>query len=138
MIVLYKSKSDTIGMLASSLCLVHCLITPFLFIAQAQIACCETSTPFWWKILDYVFLVISFFAIYWSAKTTSKQWMKYALWSCWFFLSVIIINEKVNVLHIPEYAIYIPAISLVFLHLYNKKYCQCQEDKCCAIHQKSK
>ena len=131
--VLYKKKSDTIGIYASSLCLVHCLATPLLFIAQTQMLCCEISVPVWWKALDIFFLAISFFAIYWSVRSTSKQWMKLALWITWLALSFIIINEKVNWFSIPEYAIYIPSLSLVFLHFYNRKFCRCKEDKCC-IH----
>jgi len=130
MIILNRNKSDTIGMFASSLCLLHCVFTPFLFIAHAQTLCHEASAPFWWKILDYGFLIISFFAIYWSTKSTSKQWVKFALWSTWLLLCGIIINEKVGLFHISGYTIYIPSIGLVLLHLYNKKYCQCEEDRC--------
>ncbi|WP_298520995.1 MerC domain-containing protein [uncultured Kordia sp.] len=130
--VLYKKKSDTIGIYASSLCLVHCLATPLLFIAQSQMICCEgTSVPLWWKALDLFFLVISFVAIYWSVISTSKEWMKYALWTTWFVLSFILINERMQWLSIPEYAIYFPSLSLVFLHFYNRKFCHCKEDRCC-------
>ncbi|WP_420574347.1 MerC domain-containing protein [Kordia sp.] len=131
MMILYKSKSDNIGIFASSLCLLHCLLTPMLFIVQTQIISHEVSAPLWWKTLDYVFLLISFMAIYWSTKTTSKLWMKYALWSAWTCLCIIILNEKMALLPIPEYAIYIVSMALVFLHLYNKKYCKCQEEQCC-------
>lgn len=129
--ILYKEKSDTIGMFASSLCLAHCLATPLLFIAQSQMACCDASVPFWWKAIDIAFLMISFFAVYWSTKNTSKNWVKYAFWSMWLLLSVIIINERMEWLSITEYAIYIPSLSLVFLHFYNRKYCQCKNELCC-------
>ncbi|MGH1387623.1 MerC domain-containing protein [Kordia sp.] len=134
--VLYKKKSDTIGIYASGLCLVHCLATPLLFIVQSQMICCEASVPVWWKALDIFFLVISFFAIYWSVKSTSKEWMKFALWSTWLFLSVIIVNEKAQWFSIPESAIYVPSLGLVFLHFYNRKYCRCKDDQCC-IHKDS-
>jgi hypothetical protein len=136
MIILYRSKSDTIGMFASSLCLLHCMLTPVLFIVQAQTVCHEVSVPFWWKLLDFVFLIISFFAIYWAAKSTSKQWIKYVLWLTWSVLCIIIFNEKIQWFLIPEYAIYIPSFGLVFLHLYNKKFCQCQKDQCCTVGNK--
>jgi len=129
--VLYKEKSNTIGIFASSLCLVHCLTTPLLFIAQSQMICCDgASVPLWWKGIDIFFLIISFFAIYWSAASTSKKWMKYALWGMWLFLSFIIINEKMQWFSIPEYFIYFPSLGLVFLHFYNRKFCQCKEDSC--------
>ena len=65
-------KSDWIGMLASGLCLIHCLATPFLFIANASIGLHEEAHPSWWGALDIVFLVLSFFAVYWSIQNTTQ------------------------------------------------------------------
>lgn len=135
--ILYKSKSDIIGMFASSLCLLHCTFTPFLFIAHAQLASHDIAIPFWWKVLDYVFLAISFMAVYWSVKTTSKAWMKPAFWGTWAVLFFILMNEKVHLFHIPEFTIYLPSLGLVFLHIYNKKYCKCKEEECCAVSHKT-
>lgn len=132
MITLTK-KSDSIGAIASSLCLIHCLATPLLFIAQSCSAvCCSSETvPGWWQWLDYAFLAISFFAIFWSTKTTSKDWMKIALWVSWAALLLVIVNEKTEWFPMKEFFIYIPALSLVALHLYNRKFCQCSEEECC-------
>ncbi|QVY65211.1 MerC domain-containing protein [Polaribacter sp. Q13] len=132
-----NQKADHIGAIASSLCLIHCVATPFIFIAQSSVlACCSTTTaPSWWKFIDYFFLVISFLAIYRSTETTANNWMKPSLWFSWLLLFVVIINEKIALLSIPESAIYIPAIALIILHTYNRKYCQCKTDKCCS-HEK--
>ena len=130
--ILYKSNSDVIGAVSSSLCLLHCLCTPFLFLAQTHAISHVGSVPFWWKILDFVFLIISFFAVYWSVKSTSKHWMKSALWITWLCLCIIILNEKTALIFIPGFAIYIVSFGLVLLHIYNKKFCQCEDDKCCA------
>lgn len=135
--ILYKSNSDVIGSVTSSLCLLHCVCTPFLFIAQARAISHVDSVPFWWKILDYVFLVVSFFAVYWSCKSTRKQWIKSAFWITWLCLCIIILNEKISLIPIPEFAIYIPSFGLVLLHIYNKKYCQCKGDECCTAHTKT-
>ena len=131
--IISKQKSDSIGAIASTLCLIHCAAIPLLFIVQAGAsACCSTTTtPSWWKFIDYFFLIISFFAIYRSTETTTNKWMKPALWSSWLLLFIVIINEKIALLSIPESAIYIPAIALIILHTYNRKYCQCKTDKCC-------
>ncbi|WP_442264891.1 MerC domain-containing protein [Tenacibaculum sp. ZS6-P6] len=132
--MLLTQKSDTIGVLSSGLCLVHCVFTPFLFVIQTHGSCCEGSeVPFWWKSIDYIFLVISFFAIYKSAKQTSKNWIKYAFYSFWIVLSFIILNEKFILIKIPEETIYIASLSLVILHLYNSKYCRCSNEKCCSV-----
>ena len=129
--ILIKEKPDVLGTLASSLCLIHCIATPFIFIAKSCSASCCSATPLWWRFIDYLFLVISFAAIYWTTKSTTLSWIKPILWCSWFMLFIIIINEKIGLLSLPDTIIYVPAISLVMLHLYNKKYCNCENDKCC-------
>ena len=111
--MLLKQKSDTIGALSSSLCLIHCVFTPFLFVLQSHSSCCSVSTPLWWKSIDYIFLAISFFAVYKSGKETSKTWVKHGFYICWLLLFFIVINERVRWLALSNYAIYIPSLSLV-------------------------
>ncbi len=125
------NKSDSVGALASGLCLIHCVATPFLFVLQ-PLSVSEEAAPLWWQSLDYIFLVVSFFAVYWSAVNTSKRWMRYALWISYVVLALAILNEKFEVLHLGEFLTYIPATSLIGLHLYNQKYCQCADETCCA------
>lgn len=125
------NKSDSVGILSSSLCLLHCLATPFLFVAQTQIFAHAPSKPIWWSSLDFVFIIISAFAIYFSSKNTSKKWISVALWISWFLLLFIIANEKVAWFTIPEFAIYFPSATLIFLHWYGGKFCQCKDDHCC-------
>ena len=131
--IILKQKSDILGSFVSFLCLIHCIATPFIFVAQTGMsACCATTiTPAWWSYVDLFFLVISFFAIYWSTKLTTKKWMKFALWINWFLLFTVIINEKLALFYLPEVTIYIPALALVILHIYNRKYCKCNVDSCC-------
>lgn len=131
--VLPNQKSDLFGVLASSLCMVHCLATPLFFVVQAcTVSCCETG-PLWWRMMDYVFLVVSIAAIYYSAKMTSLDWMPQAMYGSWALLVFLIFNEALQLLIIPHVFIYIPAFSLVFLHLYNRKYCRCEEETCCTV-----
>lgn len=123
------SKSDIIGSTASFLCLIHCIATPFLFVAQAEISGHAETHPLWWGLLDVFFLVISYFAVWWSSKTTTKSWIRKALWISWVVLAIIVLNEKLAVIHLPEAVIYLPAVSLIILHLYNRKYCShCVEE----------
>ncbi len=110
-------KPNTFGALASALCMVHCIATPFLFIAHTCAAGGCANTPIWWKGLDYLFLIISFFAVYRSAKTTSQSLIKYGLWTSWAVLCFVLINEHIALITLPEFTIYIPAIALVALHL---------------------
>lgn len=126
-----SNRSDSLGAFASGLCLIHCVATPFLFVLQ-PLAVSEEAAPLWWQSLDYVFLIVSFFAVYWSAINTSKSWMRSALWISFSVLTMAILNEKFELLYLGEFLTYIAAASLIGLHLYNQKYCQCADEKCCA------
>ena len=125
------NNSDSIGALASALCLLHCLATPFIFVVQSCAASCCASAPAWLICFDYFFLTISFFAIFKSTKTTQSNFIKYSLWSFWFLLFCLIINESIGVMVINKNFLYIIAITLSSLHIYNLKYCQCDDNKCC-------
>lgn len=124
-------KSDFVGALSSALCLAHCLATPLLFIAQTQTIGDHHDKPLWWSSLDIVFLIISFFAIYKTAKTSTKKWVKQLLWANWALLTFIILNEKVHLIPLPESVVYIPSVALIILHIYNSRYCQCKDETCC-------
>ncbi|WP_244543026.1 MerC domain-containing protein [Aquimarina amphilecti] len=126
-----RSKSDTLGIVASGLCLLHCLVTPFLFMAHTGSMIFKDINPLWWKSLDFVFLVLSFLAIHRTTKTTSKPKIKYAFWISWSLLLIIIMNEKFEILSLPEIIIYPITLFLVVLHYYNQKYCRCEDEKCC-------
>ena len=124
--------ADTIGAINSSLCVAHCFATPFLFLGQAQTSLVEFSTvPLWWQFLNYVFIVISFFAVSRTVKNSSNQLVKSLLWVSWVFLSALILNEEFEIMHIPELLTYFAGISLASLHIYNLKYCQCEDENCC-------
>lgn len=118
-------NSDTFGILACTLCIIHCIATPFVFIAYTHSNIQQIVYPIWWKNLDFIFLIISFFMVYFSTQTTSKSFMKYFFWLSWLLLSVTIINEKMGLLSVPEYMTYGSAALLTIIHLCNLKYCQC-------------
>ncbi len=121
-------KIDKVGIVASLLCMVHCIATPFLFLAKACTTSCCSASPNWWASLDFVFLLVSFCAIYQSSKNASKAWLKIAMWASWGGLTTLLLNETFNVISVFEYAIYFPAIMLVLLHIYNLKFCPCKTD----------
>ena len=129
-VIKYNFSADNIGMASSSLCLVHCIITPFIFIAQACTVSCCANSPVWWKSIDFIFLVISFAAVYFAAKNSSKQWVKVVFYVLFGLLSFFIINEHAGNIQLSRLFLYIPAFLLFALHLYNKRYCQCA-DSCC-------
>ncbi len=125
-------KSDVLGAAASLLCAIHCLATPFLFVVQScSVSSCCDSSPAWWSSIDYLFIAITFFAIYQSSKNTSRHWMKYGLFATWIVLSFLVLNEKIGFFHISELWKYLAACVLIVLHMYNLKFCQCAEQSCC-------
>lgn len=131
MIQLQKlTRPDLIGATASGLCALHCMVTPFIFLAKATST--HVHKPVWWGLIDYIFLVVSFFAIYRTVKSSTRNWIKYALWCVWIILSCAIINETFEIAHLAEASVYVPALILAGLHLYNQKYCKCTDDGCCA------
>lgn len=124
-------SSDLLGALSSGLCLIHCLATPFLFIAKSCSTSCCADAPLVWSMIDFIFIGVSFFAVKWSVKTTPKGWIKIALWIAWTASFISILDEKFSLLQLPQHSIYYSAFLLIGFHLYNNKYCKCNEDSCC-------
>ena len=118
-------NNDIYGIIVCTLCLLHCIATPLIFFSVAASNDNNISPPFLWKNLDYLFLAISLFIVYYSAKNTTKPIMKYILGISWLVLFLVISNEKINFFHIPELVTYITSINLAVVHLYNYRYCRC-------------
>ena len=95
-------KYDSVGALASGLCILHCLATPFFFIASACSLSCCSNTPLWWQMMDYLFLGISFFAIKYATKSSSEDWVVQGLWVSWSVLFLFIVNLKFEWIHLAE------------------------------------
>ena len=124
-------KSDTIGALSSGLCMIHCLATPFFFFATACSASCCSAAPSWWQWLDYFFLIVSFIAVNQSTKSTNSKFVKYGLWISWIGLFILILNAKFLWFHTSPNTKFIPAFSLIGIHLYNLRYHKCNTKECC-------
>ena len=122
---------DSIGIIASSLCMIHCLVTPILFIASSCTAICCSETPFWWQIIDYIFLTISFIVIFNLSYSITKKWLILCFWGSWFLLLTMILNHSFNIINLNSIFIYIPALIIILLHFYNMQYCKCEDKTCC-------
>ena len=123
--------SDYVGASASGLCLIHCIATPILFLSQASLISISYEMLFLWQSLNFLFLAISFIAIYYSVKNSSNSYVKILLFLSWLTLSSLILIELFEILSIAEFYTYIAAISLSSLHIYNLNYCRCEDDSCC-------
>jgi hypothetical protein len=116
---------DVIGIFSSVLCMIHCVSTPFLFIAKTYSVSSCAVAPLWWQLIDYLFLIISFFAVYSVSKNSSVKWLKTSFWITWVVLLLVILNHTFDLFHLHSSLIYIPAFVIVTLHFYNFKYCKC-------------
>ena len=127
----FSINSDKIGIISSILCLFHCIITPFIFIIKACSHTCCSQSPIWWQSIDYLFLGIAFIAIFYSTRKKMKHWLRISFWLSWSLLVVVILNESIQVLHLSNYLLYIPAFLIITLHFYNMFFCKCSNDVCC-------
>lgn len=125
------NRFDLMGVIASGLCMIHCIATPFLFIAQACAVSCCADAPVWWQVVDYLFIIISFFAIYFATKKSTNRWVRMALWGAWGLLLLVLLSKTFIIPSLSKVFIYVPALSIVGLHVYNLKYCKCVDQECC-------
>ena len=125
--------SDKVGVVSNVLCMLHCLATPLIFLSQTQTAHIGHDVPFAWQIINYFFITISGIAVYYSVKNSTNKTVKLLMVFSWLILSFLIISEGLELLHLPEVLTYLSASFLSILHIYNLKYCTCNDEECC-IH----
>ena len=126
-------NSDYLGAIAGVLCIIHCIITPLLFLINAELATKQTLLAL--QVVGYIFLILSFFAVYKSALNTTNNIVKVLFFVVWGFLLFFILNESLGAFRIAETFTFISAFSLSALHIYNLKYCECKDENCCTNEQ---
>jgi len=119
--------SDFLGVAASGLCAIHCALTPLFFAAKPVL---ESTMGHhhhhgdgFWSLLDYLFLVLSLLAVWYSAKHTHHKGIRKMLWGAWVVFAIGLLAEIFHV----EYGIwlmYLGSIALVVTHSYNHLYCK--------------
>ena len=122
-------NSDYLGVISSLVCLAHCILTPLLFLSQATIVSHEV--PMLWQLLNYIFITLSFIAVYFSSKKTTNIYIKMGFWINWSLLFLCVLNESIEAFSVPELFMYIFASFLCLLHIYSLKYCNCEDENCC-------
>jgi MerC mercury resistance protein len=115
----FNLKSDYIGILSAGLCLVHCILLPIFFAMRSINFEHEVEGGFKW---DYVFLVLSFYAVYHSAKHSPSALIKKVLWGLFSILTACIFLESIS--EIFEYLIILASLGLVAVHFVNLRHCQ--------------
>lgn len=111
-------QSDKAGIASALLCTAHCLVVPVAFLLRSWLADGSPGhiLPAWWEKLDYLFLVISFIAVYHSAGHTKYKEIKMALWTFWVILAAAILMETTM-----HWMTYIASAGLIATHFINIK-----------------
>jgi len=125
-IIRTSNYSNLLGAAASGLCAIHCAITPVLFAAKPVL---ETAmgehahgNPIW-AAFDYIFLVLSFVAVWYSTRHTDHRTLKIVLWAAWVVFALGLLSEP---FHWPygSWLMYAGSITLVVAHLKNFQHCR--------------
>ena len=107
------NKADLIGILSSSICLVHCIATPLLIAFGVGFL----TNPFF----KYLFLIISFISIFKATVKITHTKIAFLLWVSFVgFLFSTLFQEKYHWLH---YSGYFFALLIIIGHLINIKHC---------------
>lgn len=127
------NQSDLLGAAASGLCAIHCTLTPLLFAAKPLIEGTMGEHAHgvgFWAVFDYVFLLLSLAAVWYSALHTSHSSIKWVLWIAWVVFAIGILSEPLELAY-GKWLMYIGSIALVITHLQNYRYCRSTEGGKC-------
>ncbi|WP_422080146.1 MerC domain-containing protein [Ulvibacterium sp.] len=120
------SYSDLLGAVASGLCAIHCALTPVFFAAKPVLESTmgqHSHGEGVWALLDYLFLILSLAAVWYSARHTNHIRIKRVLWGAWAVFAIGLLSEPFH-LHHGKWFMYIGSITLVVAHVYNHRYCR--------------
>ena len=123
-------NSDYLGIISSILCLIHCFITPFIYISFASLKQNELIS-FSLNGVNVIFVIVSLIAVNRSTKITTSKIIKPIFWLSWIFLFFVIFNEEAKIIELPEIFSYTSASILACVHMYNLNFCGCKDENCC-------
>lgn len=125
-----SNYSNLLGAAASGLCAVHCAATPLLFAAKPMLEHAAGDhghahahgSPLW-AAFDYIFLALSFVAVWYSVRHTNHRDLKRVLWASWGVFAAGILFEAFHLLY-GHWLMYSGSIVLVIAHLKNFQHCR--------------
>lgn len=109
------NKADTIGILSSVLCVIHCLLLPvFIFGGLLNE---EWGTHGHW--VDYVFILLAIGAVFFASCQSGSYALKVLMWITvsWFSISILLHH----VFEVALYSSMAASVVLVVLHSINFK-----------------
>lgn len=114
---------DFVGVIASLLCLIHCIVTPFLFLSSVLIVIPphghNDEFPLIWSALEICFLALSYWSVRQTSRKTNLSWISYALHIAWSLLAVSVLFELADIHVLGEFLKYASTSFLIVLHFYH-------------------
>ncbi len=108
------SKSDLIGVISASLCMVHCFFTPLLLLMFAAFE--------WFHAISYIFLFISFVSAFEATKHSENLKILTLIWGSFVLFAItILFEDDFEFLHTLSY---FASFGLIIGHILNIRYCQ--------------
>lgn len=107
-------KADISGIASASLCVIHCLFTPLSFSFNTFLA---LGTGVLWHLLNYVFLLLSFCAVFRCEHTAGSYILRLIQWASFVALAISVLfhDDYASLLPIS----YIASGILMVTHLIN-------------------
>jgi len=119
-----KHTGDKIGIAGSILCLIHCLIAPFIAISGTALASHWHGGDSVWR-LDYIFLIISGAAVYYATRHVADKYLKVFLWLSFFvFSGSLLLESKGEIFHWLSYVGSFMLIAGHFWNIYSSRTCK--------------
>jgi len=113
--------SDWLGASASGLCIIHCVLTPLIFTAKPVyygMMGKQIHTHDLWPALDYIFLILSLLAVWYSARNTPHAILKWIFWVAWMIFALGLLFEPSSTV-LGHWLMYIGSTTLVIAHIRN-------------------
>ena len=102
------------GIISSVLCLLHCALTPLLFISQPTILNSYTDfAEIWWSLASLFIIPVSLYAVYRSNRNTTNRSLG-TICGCCFILLATIINEAFEIFSLKNISVMEHQSHLVF------------------------
>ncbi len=121
-----KIQSDIFGVFISGLCAIHCTLMPVFFAAKPLLESSNIThqnESELWESLDYIFLILSLVAVWYSSIHSFQKFIKWFLWLSWLVFSVGLMSEHYDFSY-GIWLMYIGSFCLIIGHSINYRYCK--------------
>lgn len=107
-------KSDLIGILNSSVCVVHCISLPVLVSLGATFVLHPAVT--------WAFILVALISVFLASRHAHRTWIRVVLWTALVLFTVSIVLEERHIVF--EALSYFASALLIVGHVLNRRYCR--------------